>query len=254
MVNTLMRPLTALLLVGSLATGSAASAAEGLYLTWNDCALGPGAAHDVTNACASNLDEQKLFCAFTVPALVDSVLGVQLVLDLQHSEASLPDWWRFAAADCRAGELRVNFDFTSQSGCSDVFQGLAGGLLLGYYVTEPRGGGNQARIFVAASRLPDHGYMQFDPGVMYYGARLAISNVGTVAPQAVCAGCSGSACLVLNSVLIQRQPGAVGGDVFIGQSGPDNANFATWQGGSIEGCRTVPVRAVTWGRVKSLYR
>jgi len=96
--------------------------------------------------------------------------------------------------------------------------------------------------------------MRFDPDVMYYGARLNLSNAGTVAPQTVCEGCLGSACLVLNSVLIQRQPGAAGGDVLIGQPGPGDANFATWRGGSDAGCRAVPVRAVTWGQVKSLYR
>jgi hypothetical protein len=249
-----VRPIAVLLLGGFLAPGPAASAAGGLFLTWNDCAQGLAASHDVTNSCDSNVGQKSLFCAFTVPALVDSALGVQIVVDLQHSEVSLPDWWRFDGAGCRAGELRAGFDFTSLSGCSDTFQGLARGGLLGYYPTEPRGGANQARILVAASRLPEHGYMHFDPGVMYYAARLNISNVGTVAPQAVCAGCLGSACLVLNGVVIQRQPGAVGGDVFIGQPGPGDANFATWQGGSSAGCTTVPVRAVTWGRVKSLYR
>jgi len=253
MVHILMRSVTVLLLAGMLTAAPAASATEGLYLTWNDCALGAAASHDVTNSCDSDLGQKTLYCAFVVPALVDSVLGVQIVVDLQHSEASLPDWWRFDAAGCRAGELRADFDFTSQSGCSDAFQGLAGGGLLGYYPTEPRGGANQARILVAASRLSDYGYMRFDPEVMYYGARLTISNVGTVASP-TCAGCSGSACLVLNSVLIQRQPGAAGGDVFIGQPGPGDANFATWQGGSSAGCVAVPVRALTWGRVKSLYR
>ena len=249
-----MRPIPLLLLAGCLAAGPAASATEGLYLTWNDCALDPGASHDVTNTCDSDLGQKTLYCAFTVPALVDSVLGLQVVVDLQHSEASLPDWWRLEVAGCRAGELRADFNFPSQSGCGDTFQGLAVGGLLGYYPAQPRGGANQAHILVAASRLPGYGYMRFEPDVMYHGARLTISNVGTVAPQTVCAGCSGSACLVLNSVLIQRQPGAAGGDVFIGQPGPDDANFATWQGGSTAGCVAVPVRAVTWGRVKSLYR
>ena len=249
-----MCPITVLLLAGLLAAGPAASASEGLYLTWNDCALGLAASHDVTNSCDSDLGQQTLFCAFTVPALVDSVLGVQIAVDLQHSEASLPDWWRLDAAGCRAGELHADFDFTSQSGCADAFQGLAGGGLLGYYLAQPRGGANQAHIFLAASRLAELGYMRFDPDVMYYGARLTISNVGTAAPQSVCQGCPGPACLVLNSVLIQRQPGATGGDVFIGQPGPGDANFATWQGGAGAGCTAVPVRAVTWGQVKGLYR
>jgi len=254
MPHATRHPLTLLLLAVLLAAGRSADAGEGLYLTWNDCAQGPSAAHDAASACDVNTGQRTLTCAFTVPVAVDSVLGVQLIVDLQHSEATLPDWWRFATGDCRAGELRAEFDFTARSACSDVFGGFASGSLLAYYATQPRGGFNQARIVAAASRLPDYGYMRFDPDVMYYGASLVIGNARTVAPQAVCAGCAGSACLVLNSVLIQRQPGASGGDVFIAQPGAGDANFATWQGGATEGCRTVPVRSLTWGQIKSLYR
>ena len=151
-----------LLLLTVLAAGPAA-AGEGLYLTWGDCAQGALASHGVTSSCDSDLGQQTLYCAFTVAAPVDSVLGVQVVVDLQHSAVALPDWWRFDPAGCRAGELRGEFDFTLESACTDVFDGLAQGGLLGYYPTQPRGGANQARILVAASRLRDYGSMRFGP-------------------------------------------------------------------------------------------
>ena len=59
---------------------------------------------------------------------------------------------------------------------------------------------------------------------------------------------------MLNSVIVKRQPGTAGGDVILGEPGPGNANWATWQGGSGANCATVPARAVTWGRLKGLYR
>jgi hypothetical protein len=231
----------------------AARAAEGLYLTWNECELGPGASHDRVSPCDNNLGEQALYCAFRLPAPADSVLGVEIVVDLQHADPVLPDWWRFGVGACRAGNLRADFDFTAQSGCADFFFGNAAGGLQGYYVTEPRGGLNQARIKLAASLLPSFGYAELDSINMYYAGRLTITNAYTVLPPFECPGCTGPACLVFNSMIIHRQPGAVGGDVFLSVPGPGNANWATWQGTGAD-CAAVPVRAVTWGRLKSLYR
>ena len=244
--------LVAALLLGPAAP--AASAAEALYLTWAECALDPSAAHDRGSGCATNLNQQDLYCAFRVPTEVDSVLGLELVLDVQHSAVTMPDWWMFASDGCRAGELRVSFDFTTSAVCADFLLGNAAGGLQGYYVGQPRGGAGQARIKMAASVLPSFGYATLVPAEMYYGARLTITNIGTVSPGNVCPGCGEPACLVLNSILLRRQPGAQGGDVFLAAPAPANGNFATWQGGTGADCLAVPVRPVTWGRLKSLYR
>jgi hypothetical protein len=231
------------------ATVSSSRADAGLYLTWTDCALAPGAVGDLGQACASDFGQQALYCAFRLPAPADSVLGVGIVVDVQHADATLPDWWRFDVAGCRTGDLGAGFDFTSQSACVDFLQVHATGAL-GYYLTEPRGGASQARIRAAASVLPGFGYAQLDASSMYYGARLTITNAKTTA----CTGCAGHACLVLNSVIVKRQPGAAGGDVVLGEPGAANANWATWQGGSGANCATVPARPVTWGQLKGLYR
>jgi hypothetical protein len=59
---------------------------------------------------------------------------------------------------------------------------------------------------------------------------------------------------VFNGMWLRRQPGAVGGDVQLSAPGLGEANWATWQGGAEATCAAVPVRAVTWGRLKGLYR
>jgi len=235
-----------------LALPSRAAAAEGLYLTWGECALHPSAAHDRGSACNSNLGVNDLFCAFRVGALVDSVLGVEAEVDVQHADAELPDWWRFDVGGCRSGELLTDLDFRARSACADFYHGNAAAGLV-YDPGQPHGGANQARIRVAASVLPSFGYATLDPAATYYAARLVIRNNSTTGTT-VCAGCAGPACLVLNSVLVKRQPGAIGGDVAVTTPGPDDANWATWQGGTGANCASVPVRAVTWGRIKSLYR
>ena len=242
--------LAGLLLCGTV--GPAPRADEGLFLSWGDCAQGTSA-HDLSNACDTNLGEQRLFCAFRMPFAADSVLGLELVVDVQHSAASLPDWWMFSAGDCRAGTLQPTFDFTGRSSCRDFFFGNATGTLQSYTVGQPRGGANQARIRMAAAMLPSFGYATLNASDMYYAAVLTITNDYTVGGT-VCSGCAGPACLVLNSILVLRQPGTAGGDINLTVSGPAGANFATWQGGAGADCSAVPVRRMTWGQIKGLYR
>jgi hypothetical protein len=238
----------------SAAGPSALCAAEGLYLTWNDCAPGAGATRDRSSDCASETGQQDLYCAFGVPAAVDSVLGMELVVDVQSAATVLPNWWRFDTGGCRVGNLRAGFVFPSPSPCGDFLNGNAAGGLQGYYLNEPRGGTGQARIKVAASLLESvSGYASLGAEGMYFAARLTLTNTRTIGTGS-CTGCPQPVCLVLNSIVVLRQPGAAGGDLFLSEPGPGQANWATWQGGLGADCVAVPVRAVTWGRIKSLYR
>lgn len=247
------RVLLIILVVCGCSAAPLTRAAEGLFLTWNDCALAPGSAHDLQQSCTSNLGGQDLLCAFRMPSPADSVLGIELEVDVQHADVSLPDWWRFDTGGCRVGDLLARFDFHSGSPCVDFFLGHASGGLQGYYLNQPRGGSNQASIKVAAAQLPSAGYVHLDSTSMYYAARLTLTNALTDGATS-CAGCLHPACLVLNSILVRRQPGAVGGDVFLSVPGPNDANWATWQGGTGANCSAVPARTVTWGRLKGLYR
>jgi hypothetical protein len=242
--------LTGLLLCGAVCP--AARADEGLFLTWGDCALGTSA-HDRSNACDTNVGDQRLLCAFRMPFAADSVLGLELVVDVQHSAASLPGWWMFSPGGCRDGYLRPTFDFAGRSSCQDFFFGNAAGGLQSYTVGQPRGGASQVRIRMAAAMLPSFGYATLNATDMYYAAVLPIPNDFTVGGT-VCSGCAGPACLVLNSILVRRQPGTAGGDIVLTAPGPGGANFATWQGGTGADCSAVPVRPLTWGQIKGLYR
>ena len=245
--------LGAVVMLAAFAHGPA-RAQEGLFLTWNDCAQGGSALHNRGSTCLSNAGEQSLYCAFRMPAPADSVLGLELVVDVQHSAVTMPAWWMFGSGGCRAGYLRVGFDFTALTSCADLFNGNASGGLQDYIVGQPRGGANQARIRVAAALLPSLGYATLDATSLYYAAKLTLTNNNTVAPATVCDGCLGTACLVLNSIIVRRQPGAIGGDITLTVPGPGEATYATWQGGAGADCALVPVRAVTWGRIKGMYR
>jgi hypothetical protein len=235
---------------GALAARPAA-AAEGLYLTWNDCYQGPTAVSNMAFACSSNIGSNELFCAFTMPQAAANVVAVEIVIDIQHSDAALPDWWRLDA--CRTGEITAFANPGARNACVNMWQGtpaIAG--IQGYLPTQPRGAGSQARIKVAASVLPQDA-VSVDGTSMYYAARIVISNAKTVGTPS-CAGCSQPACLVLNSILVGRVPGSPGGDYFLQTPGVGDSNWARWQGGLGADCAAVPVRNVAWGQVKSLYR
>jgi hypothetical protein len=245
------------LLCAILAVGCAvllacrAQAAEGLYLTWDACAFEPQASPVRVFACNTNADTMRLHAAFTLAQQVDNVIGLEVVIDIQHESPVLPDWWRVDGGGCRAGALRNDTQFGAVAGCADPWTGAGVASFPSYTVTQPRGGANQARIKAGVGVLPS------DPRTLaadtpYHAARIVIVADKTTGVGA-CTGCAGKACLVLNSIWIKRTPGAPGGDVFVSTPGPAEANWAAWQGVGAN-CTAVPVRRSTWGAVKSLYR
>jgi hypothetical protein len=225
-----------------------AQAAEGLFLTWDACAFEPLASPVQVFACDTDADTLQLHAAFTLAQPVDQVIGLEVVIDIQHESPTLPDWWRFDGSGCRFGALRSDVQFGVVAGCADPWTGAGVASFPSYTVTQPRGGANQARIKAGVGVLPS------DPRTLaadtpYHAVRLVIVANQTGA----CAGCASRACLVLNSIWIKRTPGAPGGDVFVQTPGPSQANWAEWQGSGAD-CSLVPVRRQTWGAVKSLYR
>jgi hypothetical protein len=226
-----------------------ALAAEGLYLTWNDCAAAPIAQHDLHSQCEAELGEQALYVAFTLPYAMDSVVAVEIVIDTQVSGGSLPAWWQYQPEGCRFRSLIAGASFVTEEVCSDFWHERATpDKLPGYFVGEPRGGPGQARLKIAFALLPQD-YVRLEAGPMYYAARLILKN----SPTASCPGCLSPACLVLNSILVGRLPGAPGGDVLLTASGPGLAQRATWQGVGAN-CDAVPVLPLHWGALKSLFR
>ena len=231
-------------------------AAEGIFLNWNDCALGVVATSDLTNPCSSNAGQSELICSFSVAQAVDSVLAVEITIDLQHSEAALPEWWRFDQSPCRANALGIDGNFAGRNACEDMWHGepVAGGLAQ-YTVGLPRGQVNQARIKLTLAVTPER-MQNLGANTTYYAARLVIDNRETSGDPS-CAGCATPVCLVLNAIVIgrpPRPPGAPDANVLLDVPGAGHPNWVTWQGGQGANCSAVPVRSVTWGRLKALYR
>ena len=220
-------------------------------MAWDDCQLSSGANRDNPFACSTNLGSGSLYCSFSCAQPIDQVVGLELVVDVQGADPSLPDYWRLGPfPDCRHDLLAASLDYSATTMCTDP--AFAGALIQDYVEGQPHGLTSQARI-KAVAFLPSPQTRTFSTDSTYLAIRLVLSydrtqNVG------FCTGCTSSACLVFNSVLVRRVSGAPGGDVMLVQPGPGNANWTTWRvsaGGA--DCASVPVRNVTWGQVKSLY-
>lgn len=228
-------------------------AAEEIALAWDDCAGAPLGLADKVHECSFNTGFEPLFPSFQMPqATGPDVIGLELVLDLQHSDAALPDWWRFSVGGCREDLLRADTDFSTAPGCADPWAGLATAQVQAYVTSLPFGQPNQARILVTVG-VPSLDARALDATTRYHAVRIRLQNEKSSGAFA-CLGCNSGACLVLNSIAVRRLPGSPGGDVVLTAPLEGNGNRATWQGGQGADCTAVPVRRRTWGALKGLYR
>lgn len=233
----------ALMLVASMAS------AAGINLLWNDCALG-GGVQNKTFACTSNTGTNSLYASFIPPAGITAATGVETVIDLlvENTATLSGGWWAFKnASTCRQTALSSSADFTSNTGCTDYWQGLAAGGVTAY-IQSYSGNANRARLLaIYATAVANATSM--DSNLEYYGVKFNISNAKTVGTGA-CSGCLDKVCLVFNSIKV-TQPAGVGDFVISDEA---TGRTATWQNEVAGTCLPVPVKNRTWGAVKSLYR
>ncbi len=233
-------------LLASLAS-SGARAGAGIFLSWNDCPLSAASAATLMGSCVNGAQEQ-LIASLELASPVDSVIALEAVVDVQGAAAVLPPWWDYSTLGCRYGKLIASAAFLGSTACVDFWQGQATFDGPPVYSIPARGRPNQARILISFA-VPSSQRLSLAAGTRYYAARLAFQNDSTGA----CSGCDLAACMLLNSIRLIRVPGAVGGDVLLESPGAIGSNHVTWQSTQAD-CSQVPVRRVTWGRLKTLYR
>lgn len=225
-----------------------AVADPGLSLNWNDCPLSASSQSAMLAPCQTT-GSVDLVVSFELAAPVDSVIAIEAVIDVQGSGASLPPWWQYAPGACRDGQLIASASFPGLSACADFWQN--GATFSGapvYSAGAPHNAANQARI-VASFAVLSSAPRALAAGTRYYAARLTFQKD----PGSGCPGCEIPACLLLNSLRLVRIPGSVPGEVLLVTPTAPESNRATWQSLTAT-CDAVPVRRVSWGRIKMLYR
>jgi len=233
-----------------LVLGASVASAAGVNLSWNDCGL--AGQLNATFACNTNTGLPfPAIASYVPPAGVDQFLGLSAQIDITTDQPNLPDWWKHGTGQCRGTTgLTVSFDFTSGPfTCADVFGGQAAG---GFAYDVGFGSPARARFRIQAA-IPADTAVPIDPSTEYYAFKANFAR-GKTTGTGSCAGCTNSACIVLNEIQL-FQPLEAGNDPQI--TNPADRDYVTWQAppSGPAGCPlTTPTRSTTWGQVKSLYR
>lgn len=239
------------ILAGLAVFGVSPGSAQGINLAWDNC----GGPADRAFACDTNSGNNVLIASFQAPAGIDLFNSAEVIIDIKSSTDPLPDWWRLRnqtgqTGQCRTGAISANADFTSNTGCTDQWQGQGAGGIGTYRVGGPSPLADLSRVrLTMVFAVPSGSEVALTPGTEYYGAKIVVTNVKTVAPTN-CADCATPMSITLNGIRVSQPFGSPGGNVLLVD--PAASRSVTWQGGV--GAPPVPTRSTTWGQVKSLYR
>jgi hypothetical protein len=201
-----------------------------------------------TFACDVNTGPPfSLLGSFIPPGEVNEFLGLSAQVDICTMTPTFIDWWAHGTGRCRGTTgLSVNFNFTSMLSCADAFFGQAAG---GFAYDVSYGDIDRARLRIQCA-VPFDNRLPLDALTEYYACRIDIGRSKTTGTGS-CAGCTVYACIILNSIQL-FQPPALAFDPIL--SNPIDRYFVWWQNG-VPGCPgIVPVKATSWGQLKSLYR
>lgn len=235
-----------LLLTGLLLVLSASMArASGASLSWGDACWGDvGSTNLLTWACNSNTYTGiRMTCSFHVDAAHTDFYAAAVYLSGWTEGTTLPDWWQMSnqdPTDCRWNAITTHADYSilpqPEDGgiCRFAFGGNipAGGIGLYAWYTN-RMSVNAIWATAEANAL--------EAGQEYFLCQFRISAMKTVDG---CAGCPAEAAWGLHHVEVEYASEAE--QVLPGRE--DNM-FLFWQGEL-----PTPVRDVTWGQIKGLYR
>ena len=245
--------------LGCLLTAASAHAqpGPGVALSWNHCyGEGTGLANRAF-ACNTNAGVEELIGSFAIAEDMVNVSGNEIVVDLSTAYPyaympvpptgpPLPEWWKFKnAGTCRQTALSVAFSADPGNVvCQDWGAGQqVGGI--GAYNIDFRGDGTTARI-LAVVAVPQSALQSLSTGTEYYSFTLRITHIKTVGTGA-CGGCGTPIYLTFNRIMVTTDTQA-NNRVYSGPLNGANSDFASWNE------FTVPVRASSWGALKSRYR
>jgi hypothetical protein len=248
------RPRVGALLAGCLAAVLTAgpAAGAGLSIAWDDCHTPLGMGQFTKSfGCASEGLDFPLFASFSLPATMDSVYSMELVIDVDVAIPEgnpLPAWWLMAPG-CRNNGWAADGS-GSLSSCPDAWGGLGTGSFQGWLPGTPGSSTRHARLLVAVGVLPEDAVTLLG-NASYTACRILLRTVNTLS----CGdGCTTPACLVFNSLLVRRRHTPEDVEIVLSGGESGGSDRVVWQGGAGADCAAVPTRRTTWAAVKALYR
>jgi len=231
------------------------SPGSNVNLSWSRCHGEGVGTQDRAFACDTNAGFEVLVASFQLDAPLAQVGGNEAVLDLISLDDPVPAWWDFEnAGACRQYSPEINTAAdASDVVCVDWAQGgSAGGI--GAYAQSGFGYPyymmTRRRRMTIALGVPPSALQELQANTEYFAFNLVIDHAKTVGPGA-CSGCSGSVCLVLQSIRVISSD--LANNVFLSGGTTPGSDMVHWQG-TVGDCNLVPVKNKTWGEVKALYR
>lgn len=242
---------TTLLISGVLlALTSSMALAGAVDFAWNDCYGNTGSSLSKNFANCATVTTSAVAVAagsFILDNPIPDFDALEVAIDLQVEGSSMPAWWDFQPGGCHAPSLSMTFDFSVLPNldgiCTDPFGQPATGSLANYSMA-----GNQART-VGVAAIDAASPQPIVAGVDYYGVRLALRQDKSSGAGS-CAGCATKVTLLLEGIRALGNAPTSHEDC----THPAHNQCIIYQGTGGTNCSAVPVRALTWGSIKSLYR
>jgi hypothetical protein len=276
-----MKKITLLSIFLLALTATAAMAAGGIDLVWDDYyGYGNGGAAvtkwacwsdfgktggpanppctDYASPCDADDEFVGMMCSFKLDAAMSDFFSTTEILDGQMVGASLPPWWEmWNPGSCRPNAITADGAYTTtkayKKGCLDPYLGNASGLVIAYqspqFPVSPAlqsslAGPNTFRIKSVMALVNP---VALNATNEYYACGLTITFENTLAsPGPQCLGCLAVGRITLNEILVD---GLTSSQRLQAQL---HNRSITWHGGA--GTDPTPARNSTWGQVKSLYR
>ena len=143
-------------LLGVLAsTGHAQPVGVGLSLGWDDCRSSPGTGSlNRRFGCGVALLDMPLFPAVRLADPIDSVLSVELVIDVDVADTSLPPWWHMEPGGCHSSPPGWGAALATTASCADAWAGQGSASVQGWLPGSPGGAPMHGRLLVAVGTLP----------------------------------------------------------------------------------------------------
>jgi len=234
------------LLLGVSAGGASA---DGINLAWSQCPADGGTPCRAF-ACDTNAGADVINGSFVLSTMMQSVSGMEIVLDLYFSGGGVPEWWRFKnAGSCRLNSLTMSNAESPNSVCFDWSSGHSVSAVASYQVGVG-GYPDWARLVLIAA-VPVLNLAELLPDFEYNAFRLTLDHANTVGSS--CTGCLAGVGIVFHHVLVTTSGNA--NNRFLSTPLSPGSNLIGWQNDPVLYCPApVPTRNVTWGRVKALYR